>query len=249
MLSIRECAAVQVVDQGSCSLVAALSRTIDRCYVLLSGIIDCLHCLHEVLCCPGMCLKIQILHSICSLKHSLVDCHTMCYHTQRILIVSTVSRLTCRLYGIVDLAACLCCKQVRQVYHQAACAPVSYQTLRSFHYDVRSLAAFDRGVNLIVTVGVIKILHCHGNAGIFRIKTCDQAVNRCRITPVTDGICPQCDRCIQICTCAVLGGCFRLCTFCCLFSRRFLLRRLCWRLFRLRLCCRLLGCAVTACCQ
>ena len=197
-----------------------------------------------------MCLKIQILHSICSLKHSLVDCHTMCYHTQRILIVSTVSRLTCRLYGIVDLAACLCCKQVRQVYHQAACAPVSYQTLRSFHYDVRSLAAFDRGVNLIVTVGVIKILHCHGNAGIFRIKTCNQAVNRCRITPVTNRICPQGDRCIQVCCRAVLSGRFCLCTVCFLLSR--CLRRCffrCRRLFRLRLCCRLLGCAVTACCQ
>ena len=56
-----------------------------------------------------------------------------------------------------------------EVYHQAACTPVSYQTLRSFHYDIRSLAAFDGGVNLIVTVGIIKILHCHGNTWIFRI--------------------------------------------------------------------------------
>ena len=190
---IGEGAAVHVVDDSAGALVAALAAAVDSANVGLAGIIDGLHSLQEVLGGPGVGVFVHVLHGVGSLKHGLVDGHAVGGHAEGILIISTVAALAGGLNAGADVGLLLVGPQVAQVGHQALGAPVSNQTLGTFHDEVGCGAALDGGVDLVVAVGVVEILDGHVDVRILGVEVSQQLVDGIGITPLADGVGPQGD--------------------------------------------------------
>ena len=177
MLSVGESSAIQIVDQRTRSLIAALSAAIYCAYILLSIVIHCLNSLLEILCCPCTRCLVKILKCASRLKNISVDRHRMCCHTKRILIEYTIVALACTLYRIINQRLCFVCPQIAQIYHQTLCAPVSHQTFWSFQHKIRRLFALDGRVDLVIAICIIQILYRHMDIRIHCIEIRDHAVN------------------------------------------------------------------------
>ena len=94
----------------------------------------------------------------------------MCNHSQGILIVLSFGGLTSLHYVGIDILCRIIFKEIRQIYHQALCTPVCYQTLRSFHNQVRCRISFDGGIYLVVTALVVQILYGNMDIRILSVK-------------------------------------------------------------------------------
>ena len=204
VLRVCKRAAVHIVDQSSGSLVAALACTVNRQHIFLSAVINRLYCLQEILCgFPGIRGFIDILHRVRFLHVGLVDCHAVRYHAERIFIYLSVFAGAGVFYRFVKIGCRVFRHNIGEIHHISLGAPVCNQSFRSFKDHIRCLSAFDRGIDLIVAVRVIKIFYGNLNIGILRVEVGNQCVDRSRIAPFADRICPKCDRGVQI---SAFGG-------------------------------------------
>ena len=112
VLCIRECSAVQIVHQCSCSLIAALSCAVDSRYILLTTVIDCLDSLEEVFCRPGVIVEIKILKRIRVLENGLIDRHAVRDHAERILVILAVAALAGCRNILVQIRGSIVCEQI-----------------------------------------------------------------------------------------------------------------------------------------
>ena len=192
MRCICECSTIETVYKNSCSLVATLATTVNstNCCAIVS--IESVDSIDEVICCPCSCLEVDILVCTCSLECVKVDSHTMSCHNERILIELSVSCLA-SIESSRDKFFLICCiKKVRHIDHVALSSPVSNQSFRSFHDEVRSLSCRKSCVDFVVTVCISKVLDLY-----FDTCLCCEAFNEflyCSIiSPITDWICPKRD--------------------------------------------------------
>ena len=81
MFRVCKCAAVEVVNQCTCSLVAALAAAVYSAYVGLAGIVNCLNSFYKVIRCPCAVFFIQILKSISSFEDIAVTPPGVCCDT------------------------------------------------------------------------------------------------------------------------------------------------------------------------
>ena len=188
---IGEGAAVHIVDDGAGALVAALAAAVDRADVGLAGVVDGLHSLQEVVGGPGVILSIHVLHGVGSLKHGLVDGHAVGGHAERELVVSTGGILAGGLNAGADVGLLVIGPQVAQVDHQALGTPVGDQALGAFHNEVGCAAALDGGVDLVVAVGVVKVLDRDVDVGILGVEVSQQCIDGLGVAPLADGVGPQ----------------------------------------------------------
>ena len=207
MLSIGEGAAIEVVDDGTGALVAALAGAVDISYRLAVVLIESIDSIDEAFGGPGVRLYVYILVSAGCLESIVVDSHAVSRHNNRILIAGTVSGEAGGNTGGIDLSEVFLIPEVSQVYHVAFGTPVCNQTLGAFHDEVRSSAAFESGVDLVVAVGVVKILNSDFDAG-GGFKICHQGFNCFRIAPFADRIRPEGDLCCGFCTCDNAERCY-----------------------------------------
>ena len=147
-----------------------------------------------------MGFHIDILVSAGSLECIVVDSHAVSRHNNRIFVASTVSIEAGSNAGGIDLSKIFLIPEISKVYHVAFCAPVCNQTLRAFHHEVRSSAAFESGVHLVVTIGVVKILNSNFDAGS-SFKISHQSFHCLCIAPLADRIRPEGDFFCGFCTC------------------------------------------------
>ena len=199
VVRVREGAAVHVVDKSTGTLVTALACAVDGCHIGLAAVIDCLHCLQEILGgIPGVVLLIQVLKGVCLLKHVPVDCHTVGDHAQRILINLAVRCRACGADRVIQIRSGIPGHQIGEIHHESPCAPVGDQSLRSLEDQIRCLSALDGGVDLIVAVGVVEIFHGHLDAGILCIEIRDEGIDGCGVSPVSDRVGPERQVCREI---------------------------------------------------
>ena len=204
VLRVCKRAAVHIVDQSSGSLVAALTRAVNREHIFLAAVINRLDSLQEIICgFPGIRGFIDILHRVRFLHVGLVDCHAVRYHAERIFIYLSVFAGAGVLNRFVKIGCRVFRHNIGEIHHISLGAPVCNQSFRSFKDHIRCLSAFDRGIDLIVAVRVIKIFYGNLNIGILRVEVGNQCVDRSRIAPFADRICPKCDRGVQI---SAFGG-------------------------------------------
>ena len=193
VLSVGKGAAVHIVVQSAGALVTALSGAEHSANGLVTGIVQGLNSLQEVLGGPGVGLSVHILPCAGLLEDGLVDGHAVSGHAQGVLVVSATAIVTGSLNGSVDVSLGLVSPQVSQVDHLALGAPVGDQTLGSFHDDVGSGVALDGGVDLVVAISVGQVLDLDGDVGISGIELRQQLVDDLLLAPVANGVSPQAD--------------------------------------------------------
>ena len=202
MLGVGEGAAVQVVNQCTGALVAALVAAEDGANLSVGVSVDSVDSSPEVSNgVPGVGLGVQVLHSTGSLEDGLVDGHAVSSHDQGVLVGLAVSGNAGSVSSGVQLSDVGVVDQVGHVDHQTLGAPVSDQTLGAFHDQVGSSAALDGGVDLVVTIGVVQVLDGNLDALVGSLKGSDHGIDVLLNAPVADGVGPQSD---------LGGGCSRL---------------------------------------
>ena len=190
MVSVGVGAAADVGDQSAGALVAALAAAVDGANVLVAGIINSLNSLEEVFDgVPGAGLFVQVLQSAGSLEDIAVDGHAVGDHADGQLVQLAVGAGAGSNDGLIGAGG----NDVLQVDQQALGAPVGDQTLGTFHDDVGSLVAFDGGVDLVVTVGVVQVLDLDSDVGVDSVEIGDQLSDGSLIDPLADGVGPQGD--------------------------------------------------------
>ena len=190
MLSVGIGAAADVGDQSAGALVAALAAAVDAADVLITGIVNSLNSLEEIIHgVPGVGFFVQVLQSTGLFKHIPVDGHAVGDHAHGHLVNFAVGAGAGAQHAGVGAFG----NDIGQVDHQALGAPVGDQTLRSFHNDVGSLAAFDGGVDLVVAVGVVQILNVDLDFGMSCVEIIQQSGNGGFVDPLADGVGPQGD--------------------------------------------------------
>ena len=193
MGSVGEGAAVQVVDQSTVALVAALAAAEDHADILVTGIVNGLNSLQEVLGSPGMGILIDVLHCTGLLEDGLVDGHAVSGHAQGVLVVGTAFSLTSGGNRSIGVGQDIGGPQVAQVNHLTLGAPVGDQALGSFHNQIRSGIAFDGSIDLVVSILVGQVFHGNLDVGISGIELGEQALNSSLIAPLANGVGPQAD--------------------------------------------------------
>ena len=195
VVGVGELAAVQVVHQRAGALVAALAAAVDDGGGGDAGILQSLQGLFKVFGGPGAVL-VDVLQGACLLKHFLVDGHGVGGHAQGVLIVVAVGPLAGADHvfaGGGDVGHRLIGPQVVQGQHLALGAPVGDQALGAFHDDVGGGAGLDGGGDLVVTVGVVQVLHGDADLGVGFVELGDEAVHGSGVAEAADGVGPQGD--------------------------------------------------------
>ena len=195
MSCIGEGAAVHVVDDGAGALVAALAAAVDGCNILITAIVQCVNGLEEAVGAPGVLISINVLVCAHFLDLGHVHGHAVCGHAQGVLVVVTGVVLAGGLHRLVDVLLGVVGPQVVQRSHNALGAPVGDQTLGTFHDQVGCAAALDGGVDLVIAVGVVQILHGDLDVGVLGIEAGDQLLHGLILAPAADGVGPQLDAC------------------------------------------------------
>ncbi len=192
MGSIGEGAAVQVVDEDTGALVAALALAEDSAHGGAVLGIQGIHSLQEVVGGPGTGLQVQVLVSASFLKGVQVHRHAVGGHNQGILVDSAVRSGAGGQNGFLDLLLVGVVQHILEVHHVAVGAPVGNQTLRAFHNQVGGVAAGDGSVHLVVAIGVGQVLNLDCDAGLGG-EGVGELLNLGLLAPVADGIGPQGD--------------------------------------------------------
>ena len=205
MLRIGEGSTIEVVDDSAGSLVTTLAGAVDICNRLAKVSIEGIHSIDEAFGCPGVGLNVNILVSTGCLESVIVDGHAVCRHNNRILVAGAVSSEAGGYAGGVDLSEVFFIPQVCKVYHVAFCTPVGNETLRTFHNQIRSILAFNGHVDLVVTVGVVKVLNRNFDAGS-SFKVSHQGSDSVSIAPLANRVRPESDLFCGLSTCHCAEG-------------------------------------------
>ena len=95
--------------------------------------------------------------------------------------------------GRINFLGIIGSPQIGKVDHQAFGTPVCNQTFRTFEDEVRSLSAFNSGVDLIITVGVVQQFDGNMDVRINFIELVDQSLDGFGIAPVPNRVRPKGD--------------------------------------------------------
>ena len=114
-------------------------------------------------------------------------------HDEGVLIAGAVSGEAGSNAGSVHFGLIGGVPHIGEVDHVALCAPVCDETLRSFHDEVGSGAAFESGVDLIVAVGVVEVFNGDSDAGVCILERCDERVDGVGIAPAAYRVGPERD--------------------------------------------------------
>ena len=193
MLGVGKRAAVEVVDESTGALVAALAGAVDVADGLFVVGIQRIDRFDEVLGRPGVGLGVNVLVGTGSDERVIVDGHAVRGHDEGVLVAGAVSIEAGRNAGRVDFRLVGGVPHVGEIDHIALRAPVSNETFRPFHDEIGSGAAFERGVDLVVAVGVVKVFYGDGDAGVRRLERGDQGIDGVSIAPAADRVGPERD--------------------------------------------------------
>ena len=190
---VGEGTAVEVVDQSTGTLVAALSGAVNSTDIFLTVSIQRLDCVDEAVGCPGVVFFIDVLESVSGLEQVVVDGHVVGSHADREFIVGAFRVVAGGFDRGINFFRVIGRPQISEVDHQSFCTPVGNQTFRTFEDEVRSLTAFDSGVDLVVAIGVVQQFDGNMDVRIDFIELVDQSLDGFCVAPVADGVGPEGD--------------------------------------------------------
>ena len=140
-----------------------------------------------------MGLGVDVLVGAGGDERIIVDGHAVRGHNEGVLIAGAVRGEAGRDAGRIDFGLVGGVPHVGEIDHVALRAPVGNETFRPFHDEVGSGAAFERGVDLVVAVGVVEIFHGDGDAGVRRLERGDEGIDGVSIAPAADRVGPERD--------------------------------------------------------
>ena len=192
MVGSGEGAAVEVVDESTGALVAALADAVDSADGVAVLVIERLNGLEELLGGPGVGVLVDVLVGAGLDKGGVVDRHAVGGHDDGVLVGLAVFGEARGESGGVDLGLVGIIEHVADVDHVAVGAPVGDETLGAFHDQVGSLLGGDGGVDLVVAVGVGQELDLDLDAGLGG-EGVGQSLDDFFVAPVADGVGPKGD--------------------------------------------------------
>ena len=149
-----EGSAVQVVDQRTGSLVAALALAEDCAHGGVEVRVQGVHGLNKVLGSPGAGGQIQILVGSGFLEGVQVHSHAVGGDDQRIFVNFSVGVRAGSHGRGVDFTFVGVVKHIAQVHQIALVTPVGHKTLGTFHDQVGGAFGGDGGVDFVVSVRI-----------------------------------------------------------------------------------------------